>query len=101
MGVADLLDTIAEFIPKPNVNLEDDFKMLITQTESNQYFGRQLIGRIASGSIKLGDKMQTVGQDGEFFETGKIQRIIKKFGVTEIELKQAYAGDIISLTGFG
>lgn len=34
-GVDDLLDTIVESIPHPNVKLEDDLKMLISQTESN------------------------------------------------------------------
>jgi len=34
-GVADLLDTIAEVIPAPDVDVDDDFRMLITQTEAN------------------------------------------------------------------
>ena len=60
--------------------------MLITQTESNKYFGRQLIGRIASGSVKLGDKMCTVNQNGDLHENSKIGRIVKKYGMTEVEL---------------
>ena len=59
-GVNDLLETMIDHIPHPEVNVDDDFKMLITQTESNPYFGRQLIGRIASGSVKLLDKMCTI-----------------------------------------
>lgn len=71
-GVNDLLETMIDHIPHPQVNVEDDFKMLITQTESNPYFGRQLIGRIDSGSVKLLDKMCTVNQDGEHHENSKI-----------------------------
>lgn len=74
--------------------------MLITQTESNQYFGRQLIGRISSGSVTTGDKMCTVDQAGEHHENSKILRIVKKYGMQEIELKKAFAGDIISIAGF-
>jgi len=44
--------------------------------------------------------VSTIHQDGEFNENGKIMRIIKKYGMNEIELKQAYAGDIISISGF-
>jgi GTP-binding protein len=80
-GVSDLLDVIAEYVPSPNVKVEDDFRMLITQTESNQYFGRHLIGRITSGSVKLQDKMCTVNQDGTHNENNKIMRIVKKFGM--------------------
>lgn len=53
-GVHDLLDTIVDYIPPPQVDINDDFKMLISQTESNKYFGKMLIGRIASGSLSLG-----------------------------------------------
>ena len=33
-------------------------------------------------------------------ENGKVIRLVKKYGMNEIELEQAYAGDIISLAGF-
>ena len=39
-GVNDLLECVREYVPSPDVDVEGDFKMLITQTESNQYFGR-------------------------------------------------------------
>ena len=48
-NVNDLLDTIIEAIPAPDLDPKGDLKMLVTQTESNQYFGKMLIGRIASG----------------------------------------------------
>lgn len=44
--------------------------------------------------------MCTVGQDGEFHENGQVARLIKRYGVNEIELNKAYAGDIISVAGF-
>ena len=34
-GVKDLLDVIAKHVPHPDVDVEDDVRMLITQTESN------------------------------------------------------------------
>lgn len=45
-NVDDLLDTVIEHIDHPAVNVNDDLKMLINQTESNKYFGKMLIGRI-------------------------------------------------------
>lgn len=45
-NVKDLLDTIVEAIPAPDLDPKGDLKMLVTQTESNQYFGKMLIGRI-------------------------------------------------------
>ena len=46
-GVVDLLQTIEDHVSSPDVSIDGDLKMLITQTESNPYFGRQLIGRIS------------------------------------------------------
>jgi len=34
-GVNDLLDVIGKYVPSPDVDINDDFRMLITQTESN------------------------------------------------------------------
>ena len=53
-GITDLLDAIAEHVPHPQANTENDFQMLITQTESTKYFGRHLIGRIHEGTIETG-----------------------------------------------
>lgn len=53
-GVTDLLDCIAEHVPHPEAKTEDDFTMLITQTEATQYFGRHLIGRIDQGTVETG-----------------------------------------------
>jgi len=70
-GVADLLDTIETQIPAPNVDVNGEFKMLITQTESNQYFGRSLIGKIESGTLTKDEKMCSVDQDGDHVENGR------------------------------
>ena len=44
--------------------------------------------------------MCSIDQDGNLHENAKIQRIVKKYGMHEIELPEAYAGDIVSLAGF-
>jgi GTP-binding protein TypA/BipA len=53
-SVEDLLDTIIERVPKPRIDTTTtDFQMLVTQTESNQFFGRLLIGKITVRHWKL------------------------------------------------
>jgi len=54
-GVSDLLDTMVQHIDAPKVDVDGELKMLINQTESNKYFGKMLIGKIASGKITLKD----------------------------------------------
>jgi len=45
-NVQDLYEAIVNYIPHPKVDTQGELKMLITQTESNRYFGKMLIGRI-------------------------------------------------------
>lgn len=74
--------------------------MLVSQTESNKYFGKMLIGRVFSGKITVGDKLNAVDAAGKGIEQAKIIKIIKKFGMNQVELDHAFAGDIVSIAGF-
>ena len=97
-----LLSSIIERVPAPRIDENAmNFKMLVTQTESSQYFGRLLVGKIQSGNIKLSDKIQAVDQEGNVKQVSQISRIYKKFGVNEAEIDEAYAGDIVSIAGLG
>lgn len=100
VGVNDLLDVIVNKIPHPVVDQNADLKMLIQQTESNKYFGKMLIGRIQQGKLSVGERIQAVSQDGEIIEQSKVLKISKKFGMHELDLQTAYAGDIVSIAGF-
>ena len=39
-----ILDGIIEHIPPPKVDVSSEFRMLVSQIESNTYFGKMLIG---------------------------------------------------------
>ena len=67
-NVDDLFQSIVQYVPHPKVDQNAELKMLISQTESNKYFGKMLIGRIASGQIKVGDKLQAVDAAGQMIE---------------------------------
>ncbi len=95
-----LLDAIIKSIPNPKVDLKKEFSMLVSQTESNQFFGKMLIGRIAAGKVSVGDKITTVDQQGKVIENNKVFKIIRRYGVHQIELESAVAGDIVSIAGF-
>lgn len=99
-NVEDLFTSIVSYIPHPKVDQMTDLKMLVSQTESNKYFGKMLIGRILSGKIGVGDKVHAVDALGVPVEQAKIIKIIKKFGMNQVELDHAYAGDIVSIAGF-
>lgn len=59
-----------------------------------------LLGRINSGIVEIGKELRTYDQDGKMIDFGKVTKISKKTGLSEIELDKAYAGDIVSISGF-
>lgn len=59
-----------------------------------------VIGRIERGVLNLNDKLTSIDGDGKLVEHGKVQKIIKKYGMEPIEMKKAVAGDIVSIAGF-
>jgi len=52
-----LLDVIVDYIPAPVGDENAPFKLLISTTDYNEYVGRIGIGKIESGSVKLGDRV--------------------------------------------
>lgn len=48
----------------------------------------------------MGKELKVYDQDGVLVETGKVTRILKKTGLSEITLDKAYAGDIVLISGF-
>ena len=48
-----LFETILDYIPAPEVNLDAPFQMLVSSIDYNEFVGRIAIGRIERGCIKL------------------------------------------------
>ncbi len=99
-SISPLLDVIVDKVSHPKVDLEKPFQMLVSQTESNKFFGKMLIGRIYSGKLAVGDRISTVDQEGNIVDSNKVGKIIRRYGVNQLELESAVAGDIVSISGF-
>jgi len=61
------------------VNIDEPFSMLVSQTESNKYFGKMMIGRIHSGKANLLDVALSIDQQGNVIQSGKIMKIIRRY----------------------
>ena len=59
--------------------------MLISQIDHHPYFGRMLRGKINSGSLKVGDELDTIGPDGQLVESFKISKIFKPHFVDNVD----------------
>ncbi|PIA19499.1 GTP-binding protein, TypA [Coemansia reversa NRRL 1564] len=96
-----LLDAIIRSVPPPKGERENaPFSMLVTQLEANSYLGKCALGRINSGIVRVGDKIRVLEPGtGAVQEEGKVTKLFLRSGVQQIEMEQAGAGDLVSLSG--
>jgi GTP-binding protein len=93
-----LLETITHRVLPPIAELDEQFQMLVTMLDYDSYVGRIANGRIYSGSIKTGEAITLIKRDGKTIRS-KVTRILKYLGMHRVEVKQALAGDIVSIAG--
>lgn len=93
-----LFDLILKVIPQPTGDPEGTLQILVTNIDYSDYVGRLAIGRIFSGSIKVGDQVAMISHDGKKTPT-KITTLYTFKGLERIDTKSAYLGDIIALAG--
>ncbi len=95
--VAPLLDGIIKYVPAPEADKEKPLQMQITMIDYNNFLGRVGIGRILNGSIKKGQTVLLVNKDET--KQAKAVKIEKFLGLSKVEVEDAYAGDIVSISG--
>jgi|SRR5579872_2009894 len=97
--LAALFETIIKYIPAPKVNLDDSFAMLVLALNYDSYKGKMGTGKIQSGKATKGQNVVRIKTDGTKV-TGKIGNIMSFQGLNKIEVEEALAGDIVSISGF-
>lgn len=96
-----LLDAIVAHVPPPSVlgGPSDPLRMLVTQMDMDPFLGKQVLGRIASGSVRLGDPLVTRNRLGERVEEGRVLKILLHQGMETVPIEYAEAGDIVQIAG--
>ena len=96
-----LLDTILEYIPKPEGDPDGDMQMLVSSIDYNDYVGRIGIGRIERGTMKVGGEAVIVNYhtpDASPKKT-KIVSLYQYDGLSRKPVDTATVGDIICFSG--
>ena len=93
-----LLDVIIEKVPKPFVDLESPFQMLISAIDYNDYLGRIGIGRIHKGVLRNGDNMILITKEGKRIEA-KITKLYSFESIKRVEADELSSGDIGGIAG--
>ena len=93
-----LFETIINNVPPPEGNVDEEFQMLISAIDYNDYLGRIGIGRIHAGTIKLGDNIVLITREGDK-TNAKVTRIYTFENIKRVEAEALTAGDIGAIAG--
>ena len=95
-----LFETIINHIPAPEGDINAPLQSLITTIDYNEYVGRIGIGKIENGAIHVNDDCVIVNiHDPEKNEKVKISKLYVYEGLERVEVKEAYFGDIVAISG--
>lgn len=93
-----LFEMIVEKVSPPEGNEKAPFLFQPAMIYYDDYVGRQACGRILNGSVKKGDSLLHIDHEGNEKRVS-ISRVEGHLGLQRIELKEAFAGDIVVLSG--
>ena len=97
-----LFDTILEYIPAPEADVDAPFQMLVSSIDYNEFVGRIAIGRIERGTIQQNQEITVCNyHDPEQSRKAKAVSLYQFEGLARVPVTEASAGNIIAMSGIG
>ena len=93
-----VFDTIIKEIPAPQVDVNGDMQLLVSNIGYDDYLGRLAVGRVERGTIKKGMQVAICKRDDKI-EKATITKIEVYQGLNKVTVEEGQAGDIITLSG--
>ncbi|KKQ62051.1 MAG: GTP-binding protein TypA [Parcubacteria group bacterium GW2011_GWE2_38_18] len=93
-----IFEAIEKYIPEPKVDVNKPLQMLVSTIGADNFKGRIAIGRIYNGTIKAGQEVMHINRLGQM-KKSRIVSLMSFAGLDKYEATEAYAGDIVALSG--
>ena len=95
-----LFETILEYIPAPEGDMEGPAQVLISTIDYNEYVGRIGIGRINRGTLQTGMMVVKTNKDtGIVSQPLRLTSLYTFDGLKRIPAESASTGDIVAMSG--
>ena len=98
-----LFETILEYIPAPDTDVDAPFQMLVSSIDYNEFVGRIAIGRIERGVIRQNQEIAVCNYHNPDATVKKAKAVsLYQFeGLSRVAVTEADAGNIIAMSGIG
>ena len=96
-----LFETILEYIPAPEADVDQPFQMLVSSIDYNEFVGRIAIGRIERGTLKQNQEIMVCNYHDPDATPKKAKAVsIYEFeGLARKQVTESTAGNIIAMSG--
>ena len=92
-----IFESITKEVSAPHVEENGSLQLLVSSLRYDTFQGKYAVGRIERGALKKKDQVTLCGKDKS--SKVKVDRLYRTVGLTYIEIDEAVAGDIVSVTG--
>ncbi|MBP51850.1 MAG: translational GTPase TypA [Opitutae bacterium] len=99
MDMTPLFEAIIKSVPAPKVEESTDFRMLVSNVDWSDYVGRIGIGKVLSGSVKIGDPIWRIQKDKDSIR-GKVSKVFEYSALATNDSAEGIAGNIVGIAGF-
>ena len=98
-----LFETIINYIPAPEADVDAPFQMLVSSIDYNEFVGRIAIGRIERGTVKQNQEIVVCNyHDPDAApKKAKATALYQFDGLGKVPVTEADAGNIIAMSGIG
>ncbi len=94
-----LFQMVIDVVPAPEGDPTAPFLMQVASITYDDYLGRQAVGRILEGSVKKGQPLILIDENGSPIK-GNVVKIEGYQGMERFEMDEAGVGDIVCISGF-
>jgi GTP-binding protein len=94
-----LFEALVSHIPAPSGSSDGVLQLMIANLAYSDFLGRLGIGRMFSGTVRVGDTVAFARRDGRL-ETTKVKKLLSFEGLERVEVQEAPCGEIVALAGF-
>ena len=95
-----LFETIIDYIPAPEGDLDAGTQVLISTIDYNEYVGRIGVGKVDNGTIRVNQEVVlTNHHESDKVKRVKVSKLYEFDGLTKVEVTESSIGSIVAISG--